>query len=185
MPPKLDEHAFARQYWRNVARVRPENIASPGPGQESVWDYPRPPVVQLVARRIRVEFDDEVIADTQRALRVIETSSPPVYYVPPQDVRREFLAPAAKTTFCEWKGVARYWTVRVHQREAVDAAWSYPQPDEGYAAIRDFFAFFAGRVDACFVGDERVMPQPGDYYGGWVTAEIVGPFKGDPGTEGW
>ena len=107
MPPKLDEHAFARQYWRNVARVRPENIAPPGPGQESVWDYPRPPVVQPVAHRIRVEFHDAVIADTQRALRVIETSSPPAYYIPPQDVRRAVLAPTAKTTFWEWKGVAR------------------------------------------------------------------------------
>jgi uncharacterized protein (DUF427 family) len=157
----------------------------PGPGQESVWDYPRPPRIERDGRLVRVEFGGAVVAETRSALRVLETSSPPTFYLPAADVRTDLLEPEAKRTFCEWKGTARYWTLRVGGRTSPAAAWSYPEPDPDFAALRDHFSFFAGRVDACSVDGERVRPQAGDFYGGWVTAEIVGPFKGEPGTEGW
>jgi len=157
----------------------------PGPGQESVWDYPRPPRVEEVSKRIEVVFNGVKIADTVRAKRVLETSHPPVYYIPPQDVRLECLVEAAGSSFCEWKGRARYYTVVVDSRRAEKAAWSYPQPAAGYEAIRDHLAFYAGPMDACTVGGERVEPQPGGFYGGWITSKVVGPFKGEPGTRGW
>jgi uncharacterized protein (DUF427 family) len=168
-----------------VARDRPESIERPGPGEESVWDYPRPPVVEPVSQRIRVEFGAATIADTRRALRVIETASPPTYYIPAEDVRMEFLVRHEATTFSEWKGVARYWSIRVGARQAERAAWTYPRPEQGFEAIRDHVAFYAGRVDDCRVGDEIVIPQPGDYFGGWITSKIRGPFKGGPGTGNW
>lgn len=157
----------------------------PGPGQESVWDYPRPPRVEPVLERIRVVFNGVTIAETQRALRVLETSHPPTYYIPREDVRMAYLSQTARRSFCEFKGGARYWTVTVGERTAVDAAWSYPDPTPAYRALKDYLAFYAGRVDACYVGEERVQPQPGDFYGGWITSRIVGPFKGGPGTLGW
>jgi uncharacterized protein (DUF427 family) len=174
-----------REIWRNVARERPSRIARPGPGQESVWDYPRPPRVEPVAKRIRVEYAGVVIADTERAQRVLETAGPPVYYLPPDDVRVDLLTPGSNTTLCEWKGRARYWSLRVGVHGAEDAAWSYPDPDPAYAVIRDALAFHAGRVDACYVAGQRVTPQPGEYYGGWITSDISGPFKGIPGSERW
>jgi uncharacterized protein (DUF427 family) len=155
------------------------------PGQESVWDYPRPPRVEPVRQRIRVEFVGVVIADTGRAYRVIETASPPTYYLPPADIRMECLEPSAHRSVCEWKGQARYWSVRVGDRVVADAAWSYPDPLAGFEAIRDHVAFYPGKMDACYVGDQRVTPQPGGFYGGWITPDIVGPFKGDPGTTHW
>ncbi len=157
----------------------------PGPGQESVWDYPRPPRAEPTAKRVRVVFNGEVIADTTRAVRVLETSHPPVYYIPHEDVRMEFLTKTARQTVCEFKGAAAYWTVRVGEREAADAGWSYPKPERGFESIRDAIAFYPGRMDECSVDDERVQAQAGDFYGGWITSEIVGPFKGGPGTWGW
>jgi uncharacterized protein (DUF427 family) len=157
----------------------------PGPGQESVWDYPRPPRLEATPRRLRIEFAGAVIAETTRAYRVLETSHPPVYYLPPDDVRMDLLVPEAGRSFCEWKGNARYWTVAVGGRRAVKSAWSYPDPTARFAAIRDHLAFYAGRMDACFVDDVPVTPQPGDFYGGWITPDVVGPFKGEPGTWGW
>jgi uncharacterized protein (DUF427 family) len=174
-----------RQYWREFQRERPADIIQPGPGQESVWDYPRPPRVEPVSSRIRVIFGGIPLADSTRALRVIETSSPPVYYLPPADVRMEHLSPTEHTTFCEWKGVAHYWTVQVGDKRAARAAWSYPAPDEGYEAIRDHLAFYAFKMEACYVGEQLARPQPGHFYGGWVTPNIVGPFKGEPGTQNW
>ncbi len=185
MPANPDPYAAERAKWRNVQRVRPPEIVPPGPGQESVWDYPRPPRVEPVPHPVRVEFGGRTLAETRRALRVCETSSPPCYYIPPGDVAAGCLEPSPRTSFCEWKGLAHYWTVRVGERVAKDAAWSYPAPDPGYEAIRDYLAFFPRRMDACYVGDVRVRPQPGLYYGGWVTPELVGPFKGAPGTEAW
>ena len=185
MSSSSDPYAREREKWRNFKRERPAKIDPPDPGQESVWDYPRPPRVEPLTRRIRVEFGGIVLADTVRAYRVIETASPPVYYLPPDDVRREYLEPSTRSTFCEWKGVAKYWSVRVGDRFAEDAAWSYPKPDTGYEAIRDYIAFYPGKMDACYVGEYRVTPQPGEYYGGWITPDIVGPFKGEPGTEKW
>jgi uncharacterized protein (DUF427 family) len=164
--------------------LRPKRI-KPGPGQESVWDYPRPPRIEETSKRIQVVFNGILIADTVRAQRVLETSHPPVYYVPPEDVRMEHLAEAPGGSVCEWKGHASYYAVVVGSRRADRAAWSYPQPEPGYEAIREHLAFFAGPMDACTVDGERVEPQPGGFYGGWITADVVGPFKGGPGTMDW
>ena len=172
-------------HWRAFPRERPANVETPGPGQESVWDYPRPPRVEPVTAALRVEFAGVTVAETVRGMRVCETAGAPVYYFPPEDVKRAFLQPMSHTTLCEWKGVASWWTLSVRGREAQAAAWSYPSPFEGYEAIAGWFAFHAGRADACYVGDERAAPQPGGYYGGWITSSVVGPFKGEPGTERW
>lgn len=153
--------------------------------RESVWDYPRPPRVEPVAERLRVLFAGVTIADSTHGWRVLETSHPPVYYLPPDDVRMDLLQPAPGHSFCEFKGRAAYWTVVVGERRAPSAAWSYRDPTPPFAAIADHLAFYASRVDACFVGEERVTPQEGDFYGGWITSRIVGPFKGGPGTAGW
>ncbi len=184
MTPPHDLHEQRRR-WRQAPRTRPETIVVPGPGQQSVWDFPRPPRIEHVARPVRVEFAGVVVAQTDRALRVVETSSPPCYYLPREDVEVGYLEASASTSFCEWKGIARYVSLRVGERRALDAAWTYPDPDPGFEALRDHLAFFPGRVDACFVGDERVRAQQGPYYGGWITPELVGPFKGEPGTEDW
>ncbi|MFO0953354.1 MAG: DUF427 domain-containing protein [Isosphaeraceae bacterium] len=157
----------------------------PGPGQESVWDYPRPPRVEPSAKPVRVEFGSVVIAESSRAWRVLETSHPPVYYIPPEDVRAGCLIRQAGGSFCEWKGRADYFDVSAGGKTAKSAAWSYPEPTTAFEPIRGYVAFYASRVDACFVGDERVEPQPGDFYGGWITRDVVGPFKGGPGTLGW
>lgn len=153
--------------------------------RESVWDYPRPPRLERVAERLRVVLAGVTVADTTGGWRVLETSHPPVYYLPPADVRLDLLRPAPGRSFCEFKGWARYWTIEVEGRLAEAAAWSYPTPATPYAALADHLAFYASRVDGCFVGDERVTAQAGDFYGGWITARIVGPFKGGPSTAGW
>jgi len=152
---------------------------------ESVWDYPRPPRVEASTRRVRVVLNGVTIADTTRAFRVLETSHPPVYYVPPQDVRSEYLRPSGRHTFCEFKGQASYHGLDVSGRVVKDAAWFYEDPAPGFEAIRGYLAFYPGRVDACYVDDEQVATQAGDFYGGWITADITGPFKGGPGTAGW
>lgn len=166
-------------------RYRPTELTVPGPGQESVWDYPRPPRVERVDSTVRVEFGGEVIAESDAALRVLETASPPTVYIPPRDVRTRYLVPSPRRSFCEWKGAARYWSLRVGSRAAADAAWSYPAPAAGFEALEDHLSFYPGRVDACYLGNERVQPQPGSFYGGWITSNILGPFKGEPGTEAW
>jgi uncharacterized protein (DUF427 family) len=132
-----------------------------------------------------VVFGGVTVADSTRALRVLETSHPPTYYVPPEDVRMDLLEPTGRRSLCEFKGQARYFTVRVGEREADDAAWAYPDPVPAYAAARDHVAFFAAKMDECWVGDERVRPQAGGFYGGWITSDLDGPFKGEPGTRGW
>lgn len=185
MPERPGDLDAEREFWRSFPRRRPPNRERPLPGQESVWDYPRPPRVEAVTERVRVEFGGVVIADTTRACRVIETASPPAYYIPPEDVRTDLLQPSAGTTLCEWKGHARYWSVSVGERVAPRAAWSYPHPDQEYRRIRDYLAFYPSKMDACAVGERRVTAQAGDFYGGWITPEIVGPFKGEPGTEEW
>lgn len=157
----------------------------PGPGQESVWDYPRPPRVESDDRRVIVRFAGRTVADTTRALRVLETSHPPVFYLPPGDVDGDLLVPSQRRTVCEFKGAARYFHLVVGERRSEDAAWSYPDPVPEFAALREHRAFYPSRVDECLVGGERVRAQEGDFYGGWITAEIVGPFKGGPGTWGW
>ena len=157
----------------------------PGPGQESVWDYPRPPRLEPTEQRIRVLFAGELIVDTRSAWRVLETSHPPGYYVPPGDVRPGVLIPAAGASVCEWKGRAEYFSVRVGDRDAERVAWAYPEPTPAFAAIAGYVAFYAGPMDACYVEDDVVTPQPGSFYGGWITSDVVGPFKGAPGTWGW
>jgi uncharacterized protein (DUF427 family) len=153
---------------------------------ESVWDYPRPPRVEPVSSRIRVELGGETIADTTRAHRVLESSHPPVYYVPLEDVAPGAVTPAdARTTFCEWKGVAAYYDVTGGGLLVERGAWTYHVPEHGFEAIRDALAFYPAPMDACYVDDERVVAQPGGFYGGWITSDIVGPFKGETGTAGW
>lgn len=164
---------------------RPTPIV-PAPGQESVWDYPRPPRLERTAKLLRVVFGGETIAETSRGYHVLETSHPPVYYFPPADVRAEFVREAAGTpTNCEWKGRARYFDAVVGGRRAERVAWSYPEPVPAFAPLRDYLAFYAARVDACYVNGELVTPQPGDFYGGWITVDLAGPFKGGPGSWGW
>lgn len=157
----------------------------PGPGQESVWDYPRPPAVEPTGRLVEVRFAGLTVASSRRAIRVLETSHPPVYYLPPEDVRTDLLVPEAGRSVCEWKGSAVYLGIRVGERHAPSVAWSYPRPLPGYEAIAGHLAFYPGRVEACFVDGVRVAPQPGGFYGGWITPDVVGPFKGEPGTLGW
>ena len=164
---------------------RPTKPDPAGPGQESVWDYPRPPRVEPVSARLVVRFAGEVVAVTSRALRVLETASPPSYYFPPSDVRMELLHSSGHETVCEWKGRAEHFDLVVGGQSSSRAVWAYPEPQPGYQSIAGYVAFYPGRVDEASVGAERVTPQPGGYYGGWVTANIVGPFKGDPGTGGW
>ncbi|HUP15971.1 MAG TPA: DUF427 domain-containing protein [Acidimicrobiia bacterium] len=153
--------------------------------RESVWDYPRPPRVETTDRLVRVEFADRVIAESSRSLRVLETSHPPVFYIPRSDFVASFIRPSTQTSFCEFKGEASYLDVVVEDRVAPDAGWEYPDPSRGYEALQDHVAFYPGRVGACFVDGERVKSQDGGFYGGWVTAEIVGPFKDAAGTRGW
>jgi uncharacterized protein (DUF427 family) len=153
--------------------------------RESVWDYPRPPKVEPITKRIRVEFAGELVVDTQRGIRVLETSHPPVYYIPRADIRAELLSLGSRHTFCEFKGLASYWTLRVRDNLSAAAAWSYEDPSPGFEAIRGHLAFYVTRVDACFVEDERVQAQPSEFYGGSVTSEIIGPFKGGPGSTTW
>lgn len=157
----------------------------PQPGQESVWDYPRPPRLEPVVKHIQVVFNGEVIADTDRAMRVLETSHPPVYYIPLEDIRQEYLIPSARSTFCEWKGSGSYYTVAVGDKQATDVAWYYANPTPAFADIKNYVAFYAAPMDACYVDGEKVIPQPGGFYGGWVTKDVVGPFKGEPGSWGW
>lgn len=157
----------------------------PGPGQESVWDYPRPPRLEVSSKSIQIIFNGVTIADTHRAMRVLETSHPPSYYIPPEDIQMPYLIATQRGSFCEWKGQACYYTVAVGDRTAPDVAWSYPNPSEAFAALKDYVAFYISPMDACLVDGEQAQPQPGNFYGGWVTADIVGPFKGEPGTWGW
>ena len=157
----------------------------PGPGQESVWDYPRPPRVERSGRRVRIIVDGLTVVDTTNAFRVLETSHPPAWYVPPKEVRMDLLEPSSGSSFCEYKGQATYRSLRVGQRVIRDACWVYEHPAPGYEAIRDHLAFYPGRVDACYVDEERVQPQAGGFYGGWITSDVVGPFKGGTGTVGW
>lgn len=163
----------------------PAPRALPRPGQESAWDYPRPPAVVPSDRLVRVEHGGEVVAESRRAIRVLETAGAPVWYLPSEDVRLDLLRPAPGQTVCEWKGAASYFDVVVGGITARRAAWTYPVPSPGYEAIAGRVAFYAGRVDRATVDGERARPQPGGFYGGWVTDDVVGPFKGEPGTEGW
>ncbi len=154
-----------------------DNRIEPGPGQESVWDYPRPPRVEPSDRRVRVIVGDTVIADSTRAARVLETSHPPVWYIPPDDVRMDLLDNSDTATFCEYKGTASYWMLKANGQVIEDVAWSYERPTPGFEELRGYLAFYPNLVDACYIDEELVKAQPGQFYGGWITSEIVGPFK--------
>lgn len=152
---------------------------------ESVWDYPRPPRLERSPKRVTITHHGVVVVDSDRCWRVLETSHPPVYYVPREDIAADLLAPASGSSYCEFKGSASYWDLVVGDARVREAAWSYENPSSGYAELAGAVAFYPGRVDECTVGGERVRPQEGNFYGGWITDDITGPFKGAPGTRGW
>lgn len=157
----------------------------PNPGQESVWDYPRPPRLEDSPRHIQVIFNGVVIVDSTATKRVLETSHPPTYYIPRCDVKMEYFIQSDRRTFCEWKGQAVYLDVAVGDRRITNAAWSYLNPTPSFVAIADYIALYPSPMDACYVDGEKVQAQEGDFYGGWITSDIVGPFKGGMGTWGW
>ncbi len=156
------------------------------PGQESVWDYPRPAIAQLTDAHLKIVFEGRVLAETRLGVRTLETSHPPSYYFPPADVDQAMLALAGGgSSICEWKGQARYFDVIGPTRRLSRVGWAYPAPTPAFDMLRDHIAFYAAPMDACFVDGERVMPQPGGFYGGWITSAVAGPFKGPPGTQFW
>lgn len=157
----------------------------PGQNQESVWDYPRPPRVEACGSRIRIVTGELTIAETNRSMRVLETSHPPVYYLPPESIRMELMRESDHGSFCEWKGHAHYYSLYLPDRVIQNAAWSYRNPTKRFESIADYLAFYPSKMDDCYVDGERVVSQPGDFYGGWITSQIVGPFKGGAGTLGW
>jgi uncharacterized protein (DUF427 family) len=153
---------------------------------EHVWEYPRPPVVTASERPVRIELAGRRLAFSERALRVLETSHPPTIYVPRDDIDLELLADSAQpATWCEFKGRARYLDAVIEGRRVGEVGWFYPEPSPGYERLQDHVAFYPGRIDAAWLGDERVQAQSGSFYGGWITSDLVGPFKGAPGTLGW
>jgi len=168
--------------WKYNGHTRQPFAETPGPGQESVWDYPRPPKLVADHRHIVARRGDLLIADSLKTYRILETAGPPTFYISPRDVHVELMKPFPGTSICEWKGAAKYWPLEtsISAREAI--AWSYPTAQAPYGASSDYFSFYPSRVE-CLV--ERVRPQPGYFYGGWITNEIAGPWKGDPGTEAW
>lgn len=170
--------------WKYNGNERPPFAVEPEDGQESVWDYPRPPKLDPDTRQIVVKAGDSVIAKTNRAIRVLETASPPTFYIPPDDVSINFLKRAPGRSFCEWKGEATYWNVVTENQSISKAAWSYNNPSRRFKPIDGYFSFYPAFLD-CFVDEKRAKPQPGGFYGGWVTPEIVGPMKGESGTGGW
>ena len=173
-----------RAKWKYRGQERPPFAIAPQPGQECVWDYPRPPRLAPDCREVVVRLGAVVIARSSRTIRVLETASPPNFYIPPGDVTMSAVEPAEGGSFCEWKGEARYWTVATPVLRLERAGWSYPAPLSGFEGIRDYLAFYPAQLE-CFVDGVRVLPQPGRFYGGWVTPELVGPFKGEPGSGTW
>jgi len=185
MPRSVPEWAQrARSTWRYRGQSRPPFAAVPDPGQESVWDYPRPPRIETDRREVIVRVGTQEVARSRRTVRLLETASPPTFYVPSADVRSAFLQRGERSSRCEWKGEADYWAVSVPGRRIDGAAWSYTNPLPGYELIRDYFSFYPALV-TCSVDSISVVAQPGRFYGGWVTPELVGPFKGEPGSEDW
>ncbi|MBL0162463.1 MAG: DUF427 domain-containing protein [Xanthomonadales bacterium] len=171
--------------WKWTGAERPSFANVPALGQESVWDYPRPPRLEADQRHVQVLIGDHVLANTHRAIRVLETASPPTFYLPPEDIDESLLRTQVGDSFCEWKGRARYWSVVAGEGRLLEAVgWSYPEPTPAFAPIAGWLSFYPGRLH-CKVDGERVLPQPGGFYGGWLTREIAGPVKGLPGTGRW
>ncbi len=176
--------AKARAHWTWRGAARPAFGVEPGVGEESVWDYPRPPAIVDDAREVVVRWNGRDVVRTRRAVRVLETAHPPSFYLPWDDAMRSLFARAEGASFCEWKGPAQYWDLVDGDARIAGVAWSYPSPLAGAEVLADRVAFYASRVD-CYVDGARVLPQPGGFYGGWITPELTGPFKGDPGSTGW
>lgn len=179
MPVVTPEIRAARNRWQFRGEARPAFAEIPGAGQESVWDYPRPPLVQESAERLSVVFSGTTIAETTRGKRVIETAGAPTYYFPPDDVIVEMVGGEA-SSLCEWKGVAQSLTIL----NEPGVAWRYVDMFSEYEEILMWVSFYPSKLD-CYVGDEKVLPQPGEYYGGWVTGNLAGPIKGARGSEDW
>ena len=158
---------------------------SPNANQRSVWDFPRPPIIELENRPVKIILNGIVIAETSKALKVLETSHPPVFHLPLEDIRDDALRMVSRTSFCEFKGTASYFDVIGNDVVRTNAAWSYLSPVSQFKSIEKHLAFYAHMMDACFVGEEKAQPQPGNFYGGWITSDVVGPFKGIPGSMGW
>jgi uncharacterized protein (DUF427 family) len=169
--------------WQYYGQQRPPFAERPAADQESVWDYPRPPALDLCKQLVEVSSAGVVIASTRNSLRVLETASPPTFYIPPADIRMDLLVPVSGSSFCEWKGAAQYWGLAAAPGGPA-VGWSYPAPKPAFAALSGWLCFYPGRIE-CAVDGERVRPQEGGFYGGWVTDSIVGPWKGAPGTGGW
>jgi uncharacterized protein (DUF427 family) len=163
-------------------RPRPDSVA---PGQESVWAYPRPAITELSGSHLTIEHAGVIVADTRASIRTLETSHPPSYYIPAGDIAADVLRRASGGSFCEWKGAAVYWDVMIGDIVLPRVGWSYPNPSPAFALLRDHVAFYAGPFDRCSIDGETVTPQPGDFYGGWITRNLTGPFKGIPGSRGW
>ncbi|NHF60355.1 DUF427 domain-containing protein [Flavobacteriaceae bacterium TP-CH-4] len=173
----------AREHWNYNGTIRPPFAVEPKEGQRSVWDFPRPPMIEKVAKRVTVEHQGQIIADSLNTLAVLETASPPTYYIPEQDVNMDMLVKMpGKTSLCEWKGSATYWALR--EVSAQPVAWSYPNPFPEFELLKDHWAFYPQYLD-CYVDGTKVRPQPGGFYAGWITPDLVGPFKGEPGTGHW
>ena len=158
---------------------------TPKPGQESVWCFPRPAVAEPTDAHVLISHRGTVLADSRATIRTLETSHPPSWYIPPDAITPGLLRPSTRRSFCEWKGEARYWHVQIAGRTFNDVGWSYANPTPAFAILRDHVAFYAAPFDLCAVDGERVIPQPGGFYGGWITSDLAGPFKGVPGSMGW
>ncbi len=169
--------------WHYTGQQRPDFAIAPGPGQESVWDYPRPPRLVADQRTVEVRLGDQLLAQSSRCMRVLETASPPTFYLPSEEVNWELLSRVQGQSFCEWKGPASYLG-QPDKPQAAPVGWCYPSPSASFAAIAGWPSFYPGRIE-CRVDGERVKPQPGGFYGGWITGEICGPVKGEPGTGHW
>ncbi|WP_159309817.1 DUF427 domain-containing protein [Spiribacter roseus] len=173
-----------REAWRYKGGDRPDFAVEPGPGQESVWDYPRPPAYEPDPRGVSVSLDGHPVARSDHAIRVKETGSPPAFYLPPEAMESRWLRPSSQRTFCEWKGEAEYFDVVTPTAVAEAAVWRYPAPLPGAESIAGWYSLYPEQL-TCYVGDEPVKAQSGRYYGGWVTDELVGPWKGEAGTGHW
>ena len=174
----------ARDAWQYRGQARPAEAIEPGSGQESVWDYPRPPVIVDDSRLVQIKLNEVLIAETRAAKRVLETASPPTFYIPPDSLMSNYIRPDNESSFCEWKGQAIYYSVCVGKHCISKAAWSYTDPFPPFVRIKDYLGFYPTQL-ACYIDGERVQAQAGGFYGGWITAEIVGPFKGESGSAGW
>ncbi len=173
----------ARSKWKYFGQERPPFAEVPRAGQRSVWDFPRPPAIEKTHKKLEILNGLETLASSTRALAILETASPPTYYVPPNDVSQKLLTKIPhKESLCEWKGKAVYWALKTSPDKMI--AWSYPNPFPEYAVLKDYFAFYPQEL-ACYLDGERVVPQPGEFYAGWITNDLTGPFKGEPGTGHW